>query len=136
MTTYQRVTYLLVSLMLFYNNINSQIFIKPCVQASLWEQSLGVMAGYSFRDKIELAINSQFGNNYKELSLYSKYTLSTSSVFNIGISVKGGYVNDCPRLFFPALEQSWHFRKTSLELGLRPTNRGLLFIEPRFKILF
>lgn len=119
------------------NKAEAQVFAKPTIQASLYEQSIGIMVGYQYENRFETAINYQIGNKYNEKSLFLKYNFTNNNVFNIGISMKVGYVNDYLRIYFPALEQSYHFNQhSSIELGLRPSNYGLLFVEPRYKYTF
>lgn len=112
----------------------AQVYVKPVTQASLNVISTGVGAGYTINNRLDVGALFQYGNNYKEYSLFVKYNITNNNAFNIGLSNKAGILNNAPIIFFPALESEWVFNRCRLELGLRPTQQGLLFIEPRFKI--
>lgn len=113
----------------------SQIVITPSAQVSIYDQSIGLMAGYKY-NKITTALNYQRGHQYQEKSLYLKYDFTNTDAFNVGLSVRTGWVNNYFKVFYPALEQEFIFNKWSIQLGLRPTEKGLLILEPRvqFKI--
>lgn len=122
---------ILLILLLASGKLSSQIIIGPASQLSLYDQSIGVMAGYKIQ-KLTAALNYQIGHQYKEQSLYVKYEFTNNNAFNIGLSMKGGYVNNHFHVFFPALEQQIVLGKRSvIEVGLRPINGALLVIEPR-----
>lgn len=110
---------------------SSQIFITPCAQASLYDQSICAMAGYK-HNNFSAAFNYQIGHQYKEQSLFVKYQFNESEVFNCGFSAKTGFVNGYFKLFYPALEIQYGM----FQLGLRPTENGILFIEPRVQFKF
>lgn len=124
----------ILALLLGTSICNAQVYIKPVTQASLNVISTGVGAGYTINNRLDVGALFQYGYNYKEHSLFVKYNITNNNAFNIGISNKAGILNNAPIIFFPALESEWVFNRSRLELGLRPTQQGLLFIEPRFKI--
>lgn len=124
-------TLLLIVLLTSTKRSQSQIFITPSAQVSLYDQSIGLMAGYKYKS-ISAALNYQLGHQYKEQSLFIKYQLNESEIFNVGFSGKIGYVNNFLHLFFPAVEIQYGW----FQLGVRPVNNGLLILEPRIQIKF
>ena len=109
----------------------SQVFITPSAQVSIYDQSIGLMAGYKYKN-LSTAFNYQIGNKYKEQSLFLKYQFNESEIFNVGFSGKIGYVNNFLHLFYPAVEIQYGM----FQLGVRPVNNGLLILEPRLQIKF
>ena len=107
----------------------SQILVTPSAQVSLYDQSAGLMAGYKYKS-VSAAFNYQLGHQYKEQSLFIKYQLNESEIFNVGFSGKIGYVNNFLHLFYPAVEIQYGW----FQLGVRPVNNGLLILEPRVQI--
>lgn len=120
---------LLIVLLVSTKRSESQIFITPSAQVSLYNQSVGLMAGYKYKN-ISAAFNYQIGNKYKEQSLLLKYQFNESEIFNVGFSGKIGYVNNFLHLFYPAVEIQYGM----FQLGVRPVNKGLLILEPRLQI--
>lgn len=114
-----------------FSKLRAQVFITPTIQASLYDQSIGAMAGYKYNN-LSLALNYQQGFKYEEHSLFIKYQFNESEIFNVGVSNKVGWVNGHFGIFYPALE----IQHGLFQLGFRPTNNGLLFLEPRLQIKF
>lgn len=111
--------------------LQAQVVITPALQANLWDQSAGLMIGYQLNQHT-LCVNYQIGHQYEEQSLFYRYSFTNSNAFNIGLSMKAGYINDYFRVSLPGLEQSFVFNKCSLDIGIRPSFRGLVVLEPRF----
>lgn len=107
----------------------SQIFVTPSAQVSIYDQSIGLMAGYKFTNWSG-AFNYQIGHQYKEQSLFLKWQINESEVFNVGLSGKVGFVNNSLYLFYPGLE----IQRGWFQLGIRPINGALLVLEPRIQI--
>ena len=114
-----------------FNKLKSQVVITPAAQVNFWDQSIGVMAGYKLAHHT-LCFNYQIGHKYEEKGVFYRYDFTNSDAFNLGVSLRAGYINNYFRISLPGLEQSFVFKKCSLDIGIRPSFRGLIVFEPRF----
>lgn len=118
-------------ILILVKKCSSQVFVTPSAQVSIYDQSIGAMAGYKLNNWSG-AFNYQIGHQYKEQSLFLKWQINESEVFNVGVSGKVGFVNNSLYLFYPGLE----IQRGWFQLGVRPINGALLVLEPRIQIKF
>lgn len=110
----------------------SQVVIIPAAQINFFEQSIGFMAGYKVQ-QVSFLFNYQKGHSYEEKSAVITIDFTDNPVFDVGLSFKTGMINNHFGIWYPGLEQEYHLNKhSSIQLGIRPSNYGLLIIEPRY----
>lgn len=127
---------LLFVCLLLSGTLKSQVFVTPGAKLSTYDQAIGVNIGYKYKH-VTASLGYYLGHQYKEHNLSVMYYITNNNAFNVGFIQQIGYINTKFHVWYPGLVQQLVLSDhCAIELGLVPSNYGLIILQPGFRYKF